>query len=200
MALQPYSEPESTLVSTVSHAESAPYSGAFFPRASGFTINGGVFTSNVTKNVSNPPPEEPSAFRTILLGDLDLIKEIHLDNESGVTDRQKRGGGVRRMYSAKIVGGESRPMTVAVYQGDGAEEASAHHAAFGLVKTRGLRGMVFLNELIPFRHFLNRFEYSRILASYILAYCVRALVVFFSVTSGLSIVDPTTSFRLQSGG
>ncbi|KAJ7804402.1 hypothetical protein B0H14DRAFT_1617507 [Mycena olivaceomarginata] len=31
--------------------------------------------------------------------------------------------------------------------------------------------MVFLNELIPFRHFLNRFEYSRILASYILAYC-----------------------------
>ncbi|KAJ7767566.1 hypothetical protein B0H14DRAFT_2968868, partial [Mycena olivaceomarginata] len=165
------------------------------------------------KTSSNPPPEEPSAFRTILLGDLDLIKEIHLDNESGVTDRQKRGGGVRRMYSAKIVGGESRPMTVAVYQGDGAEESWRQQVAryesirhphimqlFGLVKTRGLRGMVFLNELIPFRHFLNRFEYSRILASYILAYCVRALVVFFSVTSGLSIVDPTTSFRLQSGG
>ncbi|KAJ7804403.1 hypothetical protein B0H14DRAFT_3486220 [Mycena olivaceomarginata] len=67
MALQPYSEPESTLISTVSHAESAPYSGAFFPRASGFTINGGVFTSNVTKNVSNPPPEEPSGSSFLFL-------------------------------------------------------------------------------------------------------------------------------------
>ncbi|KAJ7747870.1 hypothetical protein B0H14DRAFT_445952 [Mycena olivaceomarginata] len=184
MDLQRYMKPESTAVSTVSHTESAPYPGAFFPRAGGFTINGGVFTSNVTNNVSNPPLEEPAAFRTILLGDLDLIKEIHLDNESGVVGRQKRGGGIRRMYTAEIVGSESRTMTVAVYQGHKAEEEWRQHVAkyesirhphimklYGLVKNQGLRAMVFLNELIPFPQFLKRFEHSRILTSYIYAYC-----------------------------
>ncbi|KAJ7804406.1 hypothetical protein B0H14DRAFT_1617560 [Mycena olivaceomarginata] len=88
------------------------------------------------------------------------------------------------MYTAKIVGNESRTMTVAVYQGDGAEEEWRQQVAkyesirhphimklYGLVRTHGLCAMVFLNELIPFHQFLNRFKHSRILTSYIYAYC-----------------------------
>ncbi|KAJ7347422.1 hypothetical protein DFH08DRAFT_809179 [Mycena albidolilacea] len=41
---------------------------------------------------------------------------------------------------------------------------------YGLVQPRGLCGMVFLNELIPFYQFLNPFKHSRILTTYILAY------------------------------
>ncbi|KAJ7767568.1 hypothetical protein B0H14DRAFT_2633044 [Mycena olivaceomarginata] len=119
MDLQPHFDQKSTILPTIS--------GPLFPPANGFTINGGTFTSNIKNNVYNPPSEEPSAFRTILLGDLDLMKEIHLDNESGIVGRQKRGGGFRRIYTAKIMGNESRTMTVAVYQGNGAEEASTHY-------------------------------------------------------------------------
>ncbi|KAJ7347385.1 hypothetical protein DFH08DRAFT_809145 [Mycena albidolilacea] len=165
MDLQPHFDQKSTILPTVSHAESALYQGAFSPRASGFTINGGAFTSNVTNNVYNPPSEEPSG-------------------------RQKRRGGFRRMYTAKIVGNESRTMTVAVYQGNGAEEEWRQQVAkyesirhphirklYGLVRTNGLRAMVFLNELIPFHQFLNRFKYSRILTPYIYAHSLLPTVI-----------------------
>ncbi|KAF7337243.1 hypothetical protein MSAN_02276800 [Mycena sanguinolenta] len=75
-------------------------------------------------------------------------------------------------------------MTVTVYEGDGAQEAWNQHLAnyeairhpnimqlYGLVNTRRLRGMVFHDELIPYRQFLRRFEYSPILTMYIMAYC-----------------------------
>ncbi|KAF7353323.1 hypothetical protein MSAN_01520300 [Mycena sanguinolenta] len=88
MDLQPHSEVESALVST-NPTGSASYAGAFFPQASGFNILGGVFTSNVT-NVCNPP-DQPSDFQTIRLGDVKLIKEVRLSPESGVVGRQSRG-------------------------------------------------------------------------------------------------------------
>jgi hypothetical protein len=57
----------------------------------------------------------------IRLRDIDLQQEIRLERHSGVVDRQHDRQGVRRMYSAKIEGRDSS-VTVAVYQGDGAEE------------------------------------------------------------------------------
>ncbi|KAJ7731709.1 hypothetical protein B0H14DRAFT_2998242 [Mycena olivaceomarginata] len=187
MDLQPHSQPELTLVSmTNSRLGSAPYSGGFFPGAAGFTIDGGIFTSNITNNVYNPLMEEqPSGtFRTILLGDIKLMKEIRLNDESGVVRHRSREASIRRMYSAKLVGGQTGPITVAMYQGGSAEEEwrqligkyeAIRHPnimqLYGLVCTKGLRAMIFYDDLIPFRQFLNRFQNSPILTTYINGYC-----------------------------
>ncbi|KAJ7369192.1 hypothetical protein DFH08DRAFT_833295 [Mycena albidolilacea] len=184
MALQPHSEPEFTVVSTTNNAGSASYSGAFFPGAAGFTIGGGDFTSNVTNNVYNLPPEQPAAFRTILLGDIKLLKEIHMNDESGVVGRRIQRTSARRMYSAKVVGGEPGPMTVAMYQGDDMEEEWRQHITkyesirhpkvmqlYGLMSTKGLRGVVFHDEMIPFNQFQSRFQHSPLLIAYINSYC-----------------------------
>ncbi|KAF7353321.1 hypothetical protein MSAN_01520100 [Mycena sanguinolenta] len=157
MDLQPHSDAQSALVSTNSTG-SVPYAGAFFPEATGFNIRGGVFTSNVTNNVYNPPPEQPSEFRTIQLGDINLRKEIRLNIHSDVVGRQSPGPRVRRMYSA-----ESRrdpgPVTVAMYQGDEAEEEWRQHLAkyeeirhpniiqlYGPASTKWLRAIVFHDD------------------------------------------------------
>ncbi|KAJ7369190.1 hypothetical protein DFH08DRAFT_833286, partial [Mycena albidolilacea] len=201
MALQPHSEPEFTVVSTTNNAGSAPYSGAFFPSAAGFTIGGGDFTSNVTNNVYNPPPEQPAAFRTILLGDIQLLKEIRVNDESGVVGRQSRRTSARQMYySAKVVGGEPGPMTVALYQGDDTEEEWRQHITkyesirhpkimqlYGLMSTKGLRGMVFHDEMIPFNQFHSRFEHSPILHTYIIAYCTWELREAMRYCSSMNI-------------
>ncbi|KAF7366988.1 hypothetical protein MSAN_00957600 [Mycena sanguinolenta] len=187
MDLQPHSEPESTVVFTTNNTDSAAYAGAFFSRATRFNICGGVFTSNVTNNVYNPPSEPPTAFRTVLLGDINLIKEfkeMRSGPQSSLVGRQIPGASVRRVYMAKIEGRESGYMTVAVYEGDGAEEAWSQHLAsyesirhphimqlYGLVRTRRLRGMVFHDALVPYGQFLRRFQHSPILSTYIIGYC-----------------------------
>jgi hypothetical protein len=53
----------------------------------------------------------------IPLGDLDLRNEIQLDSGSNTVYRRS----VRRLYSARVFGEKSK-MTVALYQGDDAEE------------------------------------------------------------------------------
>ncbi|KAF7345753.1 hypothetical protein MVEN_01595600 [Mycena venus] len=185
MDLQSQSEPEFAIASTTDNAESGLYHGAFFPRAAGFAIGGGVFTSNVnvTNNVYALPLEQPTAFRTILLGDINLLKELYLDGQSRIMGRKSRVG-VRRMYSATLEGRDSKLMTVAMYRGEGAEEQWREHIEkyeyirhpnimqpYGLVSTSGLRAIVFHDELVPFREFFNRFQYSPILTTYILGYC-----------------------------
>ncbi|KAF7337210.1 hypothetical protein MSAN_02273400 [Mycena sanguinolenta] len=138
-----------------------------------------------TVYLGEPRQETLSPFRTIRLGDLDLIKEIRLDERSNVVGHQSRGAGVRRMYSANLVVRESeRKVTVAMYQGDGAElKWQEDHTAYesirhpnilqlyGLVNTKKLCAMVFQNELIPYHQFLRHFEHSPILITYILGYC-----------------------------
>jgi hypothetical protein len=58
----------------------------------------------------------------IPMGDIDLLEEIHLNNETGVVGfHHPERTRVRRVYSAKIDGRKSG-VTVAVYQGDGAEK------------------------------------------------------------------------------
>ncbi|KAF7353367.1 hypothetical protein MSAN_01525300 [Mycena sanguinolenta] len=157
------------------------YSSAFFPNASRFPVHGGNFT---IKNVYNSF-QEPAAFRTILLGDIKLGKEIHLNRQSGAV-RQSWGATVRRVYSAENRR-DSGPVTVAMYHGDAAKEEWRQHITqyeiarhpnimqlYGLVSTTGLRAMVFHDELIPCSQFLRRFEHSPILCTYIMAYCGTA--------------------------
>ncbi|KAF8157661.1 hypothetical protein K438DRAFT_1986448 [Mycena galopus ATCC 62051] len=181
MTLQPASDPELTIVSTTNTAESAQYAGAFFPGGSGFTIGGGVFTSNITTHVHNPPQESLAAFRTFHLGDINLIKEICWSGQSSIVDRHRQGPGLRRMYSAKL---GDRRVTIAMYQGDGAEEEWQKEVAkyklirhpyimqlYGLASTRGLCAMVFHDKLIPFKQFIKRFQHSPVLTMYIQGYC-----------------------------
>ncbi|KAJ7792341.1 hypothetical protein B0H14DRAFT_3160269 [Mycena olivaceomarginata] len=201
MTLQPHSEREFTVVSMTNNAGSAPYSGAFFPGAAGFTIGGGNFTSNVTNNVFNPPLEQLSAFRTIRLGDIKLGKELRFDDSGVVRRCQGRGAIIRRMYSAKIMGRETGPMTIAIYQGDGAEKwqqliekyESIRHPKimqlYGLVRTKGLHAMVFHDDLIPFRQFLNRFRHSPVLTTYIFGYCSSEWCVSAGLDEGHIILS-----------
>jgi hypothetical protein len=57
----------------------------------------------------------------IPLGDIDLQQEIRLDYGTGIVNRHRERPRVRRVYTAKIAG-QNSPMTVAIYQGSGAEE------------------------------------------------------------------------------
>ncbi|KAF7337268.1 hypothetical protein MSAN_02279300 [Mycena sanguinolenta] len=67
-----------------------------------------------------PQERESSAFRTIRRGDVKLVgKEV-------VVNRLSRGLGVRRIYHAEICG-DPGTVTVAMYQGDSAEEAATHY-------------------------------------------------------------------------
>ncbi|KAF7353219.1 hypothetical protein MSAN_01509600 [Mycena sanguinolenta] len=106
-----------------------------------------------------PEAREPSAFRTIRLGDLNLVKEFKEMRSSprwSVLGRQIPGASIRRVYTAKLEGRQSGHMTVAMYEGDGAEEAWKQHLAkyeavrhpnimqlYGLVSTQRLYAMVF---------------------------------------------------------
>jgi hypothetical protein len=54
------------------------------------------------------------------VGDIDLLREIRL-NGMGIADYQPGRPRVRRVYTAKIEGRKS-DVTVAIYQGEGAQE------------------------------------------------------------------------------
>ncbi|KAF7353156.1 hypothetical protein MSAN_01503100 [Mycena sanguinolenta] len=124
-----------------------------------------------------PQERESSAFRTIRRGDVKLVgKEV-------VVNRLNRGGGVRRIYHAEIRG-DPGTVTVAMYQGDSAEEEWQKDIAkyesiwdprimqlHGLVSGKELYAMVFHDELIPYAQFLRRFKHSPVLSTYIQGYC-----------------------------
>jgi hypothetical protein len=57
----------------------------------------------------------------IPLGDIDLRHEIRLDHDSRMENCRRERGCVRRIYSGKV-NGPKLSVTVAVYQGNGAEE------------------------------------------------------------------------------
>ncbi|KAF7353250.1 hypothetical protein MSAN_01512800 [Mycena sanguinolenta] len=129
-----------------------------------------------------PEARESSEFQTIRLGDLKLIKEVRLSLQSGVVGCQSRGVGVRRIYHAEIRH-DPGTVTIAMYQGDGAEEWR-HNVAkydsirhpnimqlYGLVSTERLYAMVFHDELIPYAQFFDCFQHSPILTAYIIGYC-----------------------------
>ena len=55
------------------------------------------------------------------MGDINLQQELMVTGHSGLVDRRRARNCVRRVYSAKI-DGRSTDLTVAMYEGDGAEE------------------------------------------------------------------------------
>ncbi|KAJ7906399.1 hypothetical protein B0H13DRAFT_2506341 [Mycena leptocephala] len=111
MDKEPHMDTESGSGVTTDSPGSSSYGSAIFSRSHHFTVAGGTFNNNfnnVTNNYTGAPVVPPD-FRMIPMGDIDLLEEIHLNNETGV------------VYSAKIDGRKSG-VTVALYQGDGAEE------------------------------------------------------------------------------
>ncbi|KAJ7509113.1 hypothetical protein B0H11DRAFT_1363248 [Mycena galericulata] len=166
-------------VSTVSEVsgDSTRYDGAFFPGAQHFVVNGGHFTSNIF----NSPPDVPSDFRRIPLGDVDLRHEIRMD-ASGVVHWQGARACARKMYSARVEGKQS-DMTVAVYQGENAEEKWKLELAkysgirhpnfvqpFGIVSASGLYATIFHDELVPVGQYLEEYRHSIISFVYLHAY------------------------------
>ncbi|KAJ6464556.1 hypothetical protein C8R45DRAFT_1080126 [Mycena sanguinolenta] len=90
---------------------------------------------------------------------------------------QNRGVGVRRMYPASFVVREyERRVTVAMYQGDGAEKTPQYSSTLWLGKRQQTLGddgkdLDHNAELIPRDQFLHRFAHSPILTRYIWGYC-----------------------------
>ncbi|KAJ7686393.1 hypothetical protein B0H17DRAFT_1204294 [Mycena rosella] len=90
-----------------------------FHHCSNVTIAGGIF------NVWERPRSPPSDFRTIRLGDLNLLTQM--GNEEALTSDvvERRGAalvqrkvtaGTRKIYRARIFGNQD-PMTAVVYEG-----------------------------------------------------------------------------------
>ncbi|KAJ7033916.1 hypothetical protein C8F04DRAFT_605264 [Mycena alexandri] len=139
-------------------------SGGMFAGSQNFVIAGGTFT-NLTNNYVAAPVVPPD-FRMIPIGDIDLQHELVVNEISGVVDRRLQRNSVRRVYSAAIEGRNSN-VTVAVYQGDGAEEdwrrdtevyMSVRHpsiiqiwagASYG-----NIHATVFHGDLVPVKAFL----------------------------------------------
>jgi hypothetical protein len=55
------------------------------------------------------------------VGDIDLLREIQLDQRRMIAFYERERPRVKRMYTAKIEG-QKLDVTVAVYQGEGAQE------------------------------------------------------------------------------
>ncbi|KAJ7036910.1 hypothetical protein C8F04DRAFT_457136 [Mycena alexandri] len=94
-------------------------SGGMFAGSQHFTVAGGTF-NNIMKNYYAAPNVAPH-FRIIPMGDINLQKELMVNKELWLLGRRRERNCVRRVYSATIDGRKSN-VTVAVYQGEGAEE------------------------------------------------------------------------------
>ncbi|KAJ7696340.1 hypothetical protein B0H16DRAFT_1485029 [Mycena metata] len=99
------------------------FGGGMFAGSQHFNIGGGTF--NNTTNHFHPAPTEAPNFRTIPMGDIDLQQELMVTGHSGLVSHRRAQNCVRRVYSAKM-DGLNKDWTVAMYEGDGAEEAWQH--------------------------------------------------------------------------
>ncbi|KAF7366225.1 hypothetical protein MVEN_00499700 [Mycena venus] len=115
-------------------------------------------------------PAAPYDFRRIPLGDIDLQHEIHLDNDTGGVDRHCERARVRRLYSARVQGRQLH-MTVAMYQGHGAEEEwQKDMARYKSVRHPNILQLWGAANLVPFQHFVDVCRPSPILTVYLYAY------------------------------
>ncbi|KAJ7668219.1 hypothetical protein B0H14DRAFT_3073487 [Mycena olivaceomarginata] len=135
--------------------------GAIFSGSHNFTVAGGIF-NNITK--ISPVPRE-----------IHLQRQLTLNKFSSRYERAS----VRCVYSARIRGGQSTN-TVALYQGDGAEQGivdniSSRHPTFvqlwAVTSSPTIYGAVFHDDLIPFEHDLESYHDSYVLTLYTHVYC-----------------------------
>ncbi|KAJ7050598.1 hypothetical protein C8F01DRAFT_1092255 [Mycena amicta] len=106
----------------VAASDPAQYSGSFFHRSNQVSVSGGMFTS--AQSVTNHFHHGPSVgadFRKIPLGDINLQRELRVDDQSVSVYRRREYGCVYRVYSARVEGRRA-DMTVAIFQGKNAEE------------------------------------------------------------------------------
>ncbi|KAJ7046310.1 hypothetical protein C8F04DRAFT_343191 [Mycena alexandri] len=156
--------------------------GTFFAGSRGFTINSSVFNNFAGVATAGVPRD----IRMITMGDIDLKRqlrpdELRYDDSTGVVSHERRCGCFRRMYSAKVEG-HNLDMTVAVYDGDTAEQEWQRDIAkhmrmrhpnilqiYGIASANGVHAALFHGDLIPYKHFLNLYKQSPVLTVYITA-------------------------------
>ncbi|KAF8190660.1 hypothetical protein K438DRAFT_914088 [Mycena galopus ATCC 62051] len=167
--------------STPDDPEIASCGGAIFSGSQHFTVAGGNFTS--VTNVQTAAPAVIPDFRTIPVGDICFLHEIGMKRGSCTAERMRNRGFVRRVFSARVVGLEGN-MTVAKYEGDGAEEgwwaditrhSRLRHPNFvqlcGFTTSSAMQAAVFHDDLILFEDFVELYWRSPLLTVYIYAYC-----------------------------
>ncbi|KAJ6561654.1 hypothetical protein B0H19DRAFT_1259317 [Mycena capillaripes] len=196
-------------------SEAQCYGSGMFSRARHLTVTGQTFT-NITNYTA--APAVPSDFRMISMGNIDLQSEhkIHSDDETGVANFRSTRASFRRVYSAKI-DGRTSDMTVAMYQGDGAEEEWRQDTAryksvrhpnivqiYGAATSHNMHATVFHGDLVPFRYFLELYRHSPILIVYTYAYCYtefEKVDKYFVSTSQYNLyLDSCTFFIRHSTG
>ncbi|KAJ7104867.1 hypothetical protein C8R44DRAFT_746129 [Mycena epipterygia] len=167
-------------------------SGAFISNSRSFTITDSHFTNVIYGSPTiasgewsmfNPRflDSNQADFRTIPLGDLDLRKEIRLD-DSGVASRHHGVRAARRIYTARIEGKQSG-MTAAIYEGEHAEEnwnyelskySGFRHPNFvqlyGTVNSGGLYATIFHDNLVPVKQFFEEHRNSVMTTVYLYIY------------------------------
>ncbi|KAJ6452403.1 hypothetical protein C8R45DRAFT_1083360 [Mycena sanguinolenta] len=171
------SDPEFTH-STTCDPEPPSSGSGMFSHSQKFTVTGKNFT-HITNNY--PAPNVPSNLRMIPLGDIDLRHEIRVDPGTGISNSKRGQACVRRMHSAKArIDGRKSRVTVAMYQGNGAEEEwrqdiakymSMRHPNIiqisGAATSGGIHATLFTDDLIPLRHFLDHYLNSHFSTVYI---------------------------------
>ncbi|KAF7340606.1 hypothetical protein MSAN_02132100 [Mycena sanguinolenta] len=187
----------------------SPSVSGIFSRSRNFTVTG----KNFTNIINNYPtvPGVPSDFRMITMGDIDLRHEIRVDS-TGVGKQER----VRRIYSARVEGRKEN-LTVAIYQGDDAEEKWRQDVArymsmchpniiqiWGVANSNHIHATLFNDDLIPLSHFLDQHRYSHFLTVYIYACCNQDFrqvhdYIFSTFQQFLSSLDCTTLIRRSTG-
>ncbi|KAJ7034612.1 hypothetical protein C8F04DRAFT_1234218 [Mycena alexandri] len=184
--------------------------GGMFAGSHHFTLVGGTFNSMNYHATPTVPPD----FCMIPMGDIDLQKEVTANRNSGVIDRRRHRNCVRRVYSAKINGRKSN-VTVAVYQGSGAEEdwrrdvekyTLVRHPNIlqicGGASYGNIHATVFHGDLVLFEQFLA--PQSPIMTVYLYASCLeewRRVTDYFESLwqKTLNIWDCTIWIRTPTG-
>ncbi|KAJ7068675.1 hypothetical protein C8F01DRAFT_619093 [Mycena amicta] len=147
----------------------SPPTMAMFNGCSNITINGGTFTMA-------PPTEAQEDFRTIRVGDINLLSLVQEENivENRVVLHRKRPGRVhcqkvhiatRKTYHAKIFGSQDI-FTVMAYEGNLSEwkRKSAgkvlrhpnHIQLFGITDSSRMHAVIYHDELVPANDTLQR--------------------------------------------
>ncbi|KAF7364419.1 hypothetical protein MSAN_01102800 [Mycena sanguinolenta] len=92
----------------------------------GPTLHYDIRGERIVMKTFHGPEATPPDFLRIPLGHIDLRSEIRMEATTGVVRRYRKQKTVRQMYSARVVG-HNEPMTVALYQGNNAEEVQIFH-------------------------------------------------------------------------
>ncbi|KAF7377040.1 hypothetical protein MSAN_00122100 [Mycena sanguinolenta] len=175
-------EPEFTH-SSASDPESHSNASGMFSHSQQFTVMGGTFTNVTHKNYA-AAPSLPSDFRMIPMGDIDLRHPIRANEHTSVAySRPRERARVRRLYSAQVEGRKST-LTVAMYQGDDAEQEwrsdlakymSMRHPNIvqlcGAASSNGIHATIFNDDLISLREILDHHQDSHFSTIYIYAHC-----------------------------